>query len=268
MSIITLLTDFGVEDEYVGIMKGVILSIAPSARIIDITHQIEPQDLVRAAYITKYSYRYFPRGAVHAVVVDPGVGTSRSILALEIKGHIFLAPDNGILTLLMDSETVDTMIRVDNREYFLESVSRTFHGRDIFAPVAAHLANGVAIKKLGPPADPKQLARLPIQYPAVSNRGELIGFIVSIDRFGNLITNIDWESLEKFCRTGTGKTPEITIAGRKITGLSRSYENVKPKNPLMIIGSRGCIEIAVNRGSARLHFMAEKGDKVKLTFSG
>lgn len=267
MSIITLLTDFGIDDEYVGIMKGVILSIAPSARIIDITHQIAPQDLIHAAYVIKFSYRYFSRGTVHVVVVDPGVGTSRAILALEIKGHIFLAPDNGILTLLMDTEPIDTIIRVDKKDYFLEPLSRTFHGRDIFAPVAAHLAKGVAIQKFGHPADPKELVRLPIEYPAISDKGELIGLIVSIDRFGNLITNIDLDSLEKFCRTATGKSPEIRIGGDKITGLSSSYENVKPQNPLMIIGSRGCLEIAVNRGSARHRFMAKKGDKVRLTFS-
>jgi S-adenosylmethionine hydrolase len=267
MSIITLLTDFGIEDEYVGVVKGVILSIAPSAKIIDITHQIDPQDLVQAAYTIKFYYRYFSRGAVHAVVVDPGVGTFRAIIALEVRDHIFLAPDNGVLTLLLDTEPIDSIIRVNNTDYFLEPVSRTFHGRDIFAPVAAHLAKGVALQKFGPPADLKELVRLPIEYPTLSEKGELMGFIVSIDRFGNLITNIDLVSFEKFSRAETGKTPEIQIGRGRITGLSGSYEDVKPQNPLAIIGSRGCIEIAVNGGSARRHFMAKKGDRVKLTFS-
>ncbi|MCD6224235.1 MAG: SAM-dependent chlorinase/fluorinase, partial [Deltaproteobacteria bacterium] len=192
MSIITLLTDFGVEDEYVGIMKGVILSINPSSTIVDITHQIAPQDIIAAAYRIKFSYKYFPEKTVHLVIVDPGVGSGRPLLAAKIQGHFFLAPDNGILTPLLDDGDIDTLVFVENSEYFLDSVSQTFHGRDIFAPVAAHISKGIDIMELGKLADIKSLARLSVEKPFIADNGELSGIIVSIDRFGNLITNIDY----------------------------------------------------------------------------
>lgn len=267
MSIITLLTDFGIDDEYVGIMKGVILSVSPSATIVDITHNIDPQDLIQAAYVIESSYRYFPEGTVHVVVVDPGVGSNRAIIAIEKAGHLFLAPDNGILSLLMDEGKIDSIVRVENSSYFLESVSRTFHGRDIFAPVAAHLSTGVNIKKLGRPIDQKDIIHLGIEKPFISDKNELVGTIVSIDRFGNLITNIDFDSLETFCKTGTGKRPEFWIDEDKIVGLSQSYESAGLQKPLAIIGSRGYLEIAVSCGSARRHFTAEKGDKVRVILS-
>ncbi|MEA3415265.1 MAG: SAM-dependent chlorinase/fluorinase [Thermodesulfobacteriota bacterium] len=262
MSIITLITDFGVDDEYVGVMKGVILSINPAAIIVDITHHIEPQDLIHAAYIIKYSFKYFPEGTVHIVVVDPGVGGDRAIIALEVTGHIFLAPDNGVLTLLMDEGNIGPIVRVDDLHYFLESVSQTFHGRDIFAPVAGHLSKGIKIKTLGTPIDKIDLKRLPIKYPGLSNSGELFGTVVSIDRFGNLITNIDAKSLDKFCKACNKEKLEFRIGQNKIIGLSKSYESALPQNPLAIIGSRGYLEIAVNYGSARRYFMADKGDTV------
>jgi len=173
MSILTLLTDFGTEDAYVGMMKGVILSINPQAVIIDITHQIDPQDLIQAAYIIKSSYRYFPEGTVHLLVVDPGVGSDRAIVALEMMGHIFLAPDNGVLTLLMDEGETDSIVSVENTRYFLESVSRTFHGRDIFAPVGAHLCRGLDIKNLGSPLDQQNLVHLKILKPYISGNNQL-----------------------------------------------------------------------------------------------
>ena len=150
MPIITLLTDFGVEDAYVGMMKGVVLSINPSAVIIDITHHIEPQNLIQPAYIINSYYRYFPENTVHIIVIDPGVGSDRSIIAVKMMEHVFLAPNNGVLTLLMDEGKVDALVRVENQRFFLKSVSRTFHGRDIFAPVAAYISKGIDIKKLGP----------------------------------------------------------------------------------------------------------------------
>ena len=149
MSIITLLTDFGTEDAYVGVMKGVILSINPSAEVVDVCHYINPQDLIEAAYLIKSSYRYFPKGTIHIIVVDPGVGGNRLIVAVKLSGHIFLAPDNGVLTLLLDEGEVDTIVRVENTHYFLNSISQTFHGRDIFAPVGSHLSRGVFIENLG-----------------------------------------------------------------------------------------------------------------------
>ncbi|MDL1986612.1 MAG: SAM-dependent chlorinase/fluorinase [Deltaproteobacteria bacterium] len=262
MSIITLLTDFGLNDEYVGTMKGVILSVNPSAIIIDITHNIDPHDIIQAAFTIKSSYKFFPKGTVHVVIVDPGVGGSRAIIAIEMAGHIFLAPDNGILTLLFEEGNIAEIIRVDNKKFFLKSVSRTFHGRDIFAPVSAYISSGIKINNTGTPINKNELVKLSIPEPWISDKGELVGTIVSIDHFGNLITNIDSNCLRNFCRPDAGKKPEIKIDNSKISGLSESYENSALNTPLVIIGSRGYLEIAVNCGSAKKYFKAEKGDTI------
>ena len=264
MSIITLLTDFGTEDAYVGIMKGVILSVNPSAMIIDITHHIDPHDLIQAAYIIKSSYRYFPEGTVHVIIVDPGVGSDRAIVALKMMGHIFLAPDNGILTLLMDEGKIDSIIRVENTLYFLESVSQTFHGRDIFAPTGAHLSKGMDIKKLGSCLDKQELVNLRIRKPYISDKGELVGNIISFDRFGNCISNIDVNDLKKFDDGGSERMLEIKIGKNTIKSLSLSYADTKPRSPLAIIGSFGYLEIALNKGNAKLYFGVEKGDTITL----
>lgn len=262
MPIITLLTDFGTTDEYVGVMKGAILSVNPSATIVDITHHIDPQDVIEATYLVLSSYLYFPKGTVHLIVVDPGVGTDRAILAVSVNGHILIAPDNGILTLVLDGQNVNSIIRIDNSEYFLESVSRTFHGRDIFAPVAAHITNGVAMNRLGTPMNPDDPVRLDIHRPYLSETGEIVGSIISVDRFGNLITNISVRNIEMLCRE---TAPCIRIGRNSIPGLSQSYESAEDHRPLAIIGSRGYLEIAVNCGSAKDFLGAEKGNIVKVS---
>ena len=262
--IITLLTDFGTNDEYAGTMKGVILSVNPYANIIDISHHIDPQDLSQAAYLIKSCYRYFPEHTVHVVVVDPGVGSDRSIIALKMQGHIFLAPDNGVLYPLMGEGRIESIINVDNSSYFLESVSQTFHGRDIFAPVAAHISKGVEIKKIGSPIDQKNLGRLSIQKPYISDKGDLVGTIIWSDRFGNLITNIDIDSIRKLGKEDIGKSLEVMIGENKILGLSLNYKSVRLQSPLAIIGSHGYLEVAVNCGNAKHYFMANKGDTVRV----
>ncbi|MEA3279347.1 MAG: SAM-dependent chlorinase/fluorinase [Thermodesulfobacteriota bacterium] len=262
MSTITLLTDFGVEDEYVGIMKGVILSVNPAAVIVDISHHIDPQDVIQAAYTIKYAYKYFSKGSIHIIIVDPGVGSDRAIVAVKMMGYVFLAPDNGVLSFVMDEGDVDSIVRIDNSNYFLNPVSRTFHGRDIFAPVGAHISMGVEIKELGTPIDRKDLVRIDVQKPRISAEGELVGTIVSVDRFGNLITDIECESIEKFCKPD--RKLQIITGNIRITGLSRSYGSVDSQSPLAIIGSRGYLEIAVNQGSAGRSFVAGKGDTVRL----
>ena len=264
MSIISLLTDFGTDDEYVGTMKGVILSINPSAKIIDITHNLEPQDIVQAAYLIQSCHAYFPKGTVHIVVVDPGVGSSRSIIALKTATYFFIAPDNGVLTLVMESDNIDSIVCVNNSNFFLEPVSHTFHGRDIFAPVGAHLSKGVEITKLGTPVDKEDVIHLNIPEPSMANAAELIGTIVSIDRFGNLITNIDEHRLEKFFNGNPGAGTVVKIGKSHIRGLSKSYASAGLKEPLAIISSRGCLEIALNHGNARNHFRAQKGDPVSV----
>jgi len=264
MSIITLLTDFGTEDAYAGIMKGVILSVTPSAVIIDITHHIDPQDLIRAAYVIKSSYRYFPRGTVHVMVVDPGVGSDRAIVALEINGHIFLAPDNGVLTLVTDQGKIDSLVRVENTRYFLKPVSRTFHGRDIFAPVAAHLCGGMEIKNLGPPLDRQNLVHLKIDKPFISEKDRLVGTVVGFDGFGNCISNIDETCLKKIDARGSGRMIVIRIGKTSIKGVSHSYADTKPNRPLAIMGSFGYLEIALNQGNARRSLGIAKGDSITL----
>ena len=265
MPVITLLTDFGNSDEYVGLMKGVILSITPSAVIVDITHQIDPQDIIQAAYTIKSSYRYFPENTVHLIVVDPGVGGERQIIVIKIKGHIFIAPDNGILTLICDEGKIESIIRIDNSTLFLKSVSHTFHGRDIIAPVGAHIAKGVPLKTIGPEIGLPDVVRLKDLRAAISQTSELLGTIISIDRFGNLITNIDGKQLNDYVQCGGNEIPQFWIGEKAVNGLSTAYVNVDQQCPLAIIGSRGYLEIAVNSGSAQRYFNVNKGDMVKVT---
>jgi hypothetical protein len=264
MSIITLLTDFGTKDAYVGVMKGVIFSINPSAVVVDVCHYIEPQDLIEVAYLIKSSYRYFPEGTVHIIVVDPGVGGKRSIIAVKLSGHIFLAPDNGALTLLMDEGEVDAIVRVENSRYFLNSVSRTFHGRDIFAPVGSHISKGVPIEKLGPHLHMQDLIRLSIPKPFISNKDELIGTIISIDRFGNCISNIDESFLNTFIKNSVEKRLEIKIGKTVIKSLFHSYSDAGTGRPLAILGSFGYLEIALNCENAARRLNIEKGDTITL----
>lgn len=264
MSTVTLLTDFGIEDAYVGTMKGVVLSVNPSAVIIDITHHIEPQNILQAAYIIPSYYRYFPEKTVHIIVIDPGVGSDRDIIAVTAMDHIFLAPDNGVLTLLIDEDKIDSIVRIENTRFFLKPVSRTFHGRDILAPVGAHVSKGMDIKTLGPPLEQKDLVHLNISKPYVTEKGALLGEIVSIDRFGNCITNIDENCLEKLNQTALDQRLEIIIGEKTIHGLSHSYGNAEPQNPLAVMGSFGYLEIALNYGSARNYFKTKIGDTIQV----
>ncbi|MBU1052238.1 MAG: SAM-dependent chlorinase/fluorinase [Proteobacteria bacterium] len=264
MPVITLLTDFGIKDEYVGIMKGVILSINPSASIIDISHSILPHDIVNAAYLTNYCYRYFPEGSIHVVVVDPGVGSNRAIFAAEVNGHYFIAPDNGVLSLLLEEEKNCKIVKLDKNEWFLKPVSNTFHGRDIFAPIAAQLSKGKSLEELGIPIDQNTVVTVKIPKPEISDNGELIGEVVSIDRFGNLITNIDAKILDTFTSNLNKKGFQIIIGKNRIEYLSTSYSNTLAGNPLAIIGSRGFLEIAVNHGSAEHYFNAKKVGKIRI----
>ena len=265
MSIITLLTDFGTRAEYAGLMKGVILSINPTATIVDITHQIASQDILQAAFTIQASYRYFPNGSVHLVVVDPGVGSKRSLLALEMEKKFFIAPDNGVLTLLFNKEKITSLIRITNSEYFLASVSRTFHGRDIIAPVGAHLSLGIDIRELGTEMDLRHAVYLDGLHAIVSANGELVGKIIAIDDFGNLITNINFEKSSEMLLSGQEKKIQVNIGSHVIAGLSEIYSSVPSQTPLALIGSRGYLEIAINNGNAALTLNATKGDKVRVT---
>jgi S-adenosylmethionine hydrolase len=264
MAIITLLTDFGLVDEYVGVVKGVIRSINPSADVIDVTHGIAPQNIVAASYTLKAAYGYFPKGSIHVTVVDPGVGTVRDVVAVRCAGHIFLAPDNGLLAPILDAHLPEEGYRVENENLFRHPVSSTFHGRDVFAPVAAHLSNGLPLKTVGSPLDFDKLQLSPARGPRVDSSGELQGEIVGIDRFGNLITNLDSHYLSTL---GTGKL-DIFIRDRMITGVVRTYAQCGAGEVLAVVGSRNCLEIAVNGASASETLNSTHGDIVRVKAHG
>jgi len=247
---ITLLTDFGLSDPYVGIMKGVILSICPKASVVDVSHDVDPQDIRAAAYLLDAAYPYFPENTVHTVVVDPGVGSGRAVIAVQAGGHYFLAPDNGVLTKVLEGSAVQRAVRVENPAYFIQPVSRTFHGRDIFAPVAAHMAAGKPLDAFGPRISAEDMVQLEIPAAYLS-KGELAGAIITVDRFGNLITNIP-EGLIRQLRTDPDESRLcVQVGACEIKGLSAAYQAVSPGDLLAIIGSRGCLEISVNQGDAR-----------------
>ena len=259
--IITLTTDFGTNDTYVGIMKGVILGINPDVQVVDLTHAIPPQDIHDAALSIHSAHRYFPEGTIHTIVVDPGVGSDRRAVVCQIGGTFLVCPDNGILTyLLHEIENADgqsiSAVAIQNKAYYLPEVSNTFHGRDIFAPVAAHLSLGVPPEDIGPPVE--DLVQLPIPIPQVSGN-TIIGQIVKIDRFGNAITNISESVL-----AGIGSTYEIRVGSTRLMRLNRAYAESGIGNPLAIIGSLGVLEIAINGGSAEVRLGLKWGDVVEI----
>jgi len=260
--VITLLTDFGLEDEYVGVMKGVILSLCPDARIIDISHHVAPQNVSEGAFMLHSAIRYFPAGSIHIAVVDPGVGTSRSIVAIQTQSHVFLAPDNGLLTLILGETPIDQAVCVDPSRHGRIPVSRTFHGRDVFAPAAAHLACGIDFASLGPAVDPRSLLRLPLERAHITDGGDLAGSVIHIDRFGNLITNIDRHLLNLFSGSGPAAEVEIMVGRHIIHGISNTYSDATPGRLMAVIGSREVLEIAVNQGDAADRIGAKTGHPV------
>lgn len=260
MAVITLLTDFGLQDEYVGVLKGVILSNNPKATIVDISHGIDAHDIVAAAHALKSSYGYFPEGSVHVAIVDPGVGTERAIIAARCNRHLFLAPDNGLLEPILRNGSSTTIHRVENEELFRHPVSRTFHGRDIFAPVAAHLSMGLAIEALGPSLGIEQVLSLATGGPRFLGAKELEGRVVAIDRFGNLITNVHCDDMAKL----EGGAMTINIGNHTIEGMVENYAQSGSKSPVAIFGSRGCLEIAICSGNAARTLNMAKGDMVRV----
>lgn len=241
-SAVTLLSDFGLSDPYVGIMKGVIAGIDPSLPVIDITHGIPAQNVYAASYCLKSAYGFFPAGSVHVAVVDPGVGTPRRALAIELAAGFLVGPDNGIFTGVLMKERIRAAVELDNRSYWrTETPSGTFHGRDIFAPAGAHLAAGTPLCSMGSEVDPASLVFLDIPA-SVKDGPSISGCIEHVDHFGNLITNIPGEWLKK----GSWM---VEVAGAMIKG-GAAYGDAMPGEALAVIGSHGFLEIAVNGGSA------------------
>jgi S-adenosyl-L-methionine hydrolase (adenosine-forming) len=242
--IITLLTDFGLEDPYVGMMKGVILSVNPDASIIDISHYVKAGSIARAAGIIRDTYPYFPEGTVHTTVVDPGVGGKRRAIILMAQSHLFVGPDNGIFWPIINLNQDIKIIQITETKHFLPDVSDTFHGRDIFAPVAAHLSKGADPFEMGPAiSDPVKL-KLPAPH---QKGGTLYGQIVSVDHFGNLITNIHRKEIEGFAG---GRTLVIRLEDLIIEGVRGTYAEAGKGEILSLLGSSDYLEIAVNLGRA------------------
>ena len=255
--IITLLTDFGLMDPYVGVMKGAILGIFDEARIIDLTHEIPAQQVSEANFALRGSYAHFPQGTVHVVVVDPGVGSDRRIVCAQSAGMIFLAPNNGVLTGIVHKG--DLVHEVVNRDLFLGgAISQTFHGRDVLAPVAAHLAMGTAPSQVGPAFS--NLVRLNLPEPSHADASTILGQVIHVDRFGNLITNIREQDLRHLEEA----TVNVTFRGQKIGRPVNSYAAVPKGATLAVVDSFGFLEIAVNRGSASSHFNATRGDRLRV----
>jgi S-adenosylmethionine hydrolase len=256
--IITLTTDFGTKDGYVGAVKGVIKRINRHVEIIDITHELKPFDVLGAAFALRNSSAYFPRGAVHLAVVDPGVGSERQSLLIRTSDFYFVGPDNGVFSFVYDTQDILEIIRLSNREYLLADVSSTYHARDIFAPVAAYVSLGVDVDQFGPPA--KECVKLLIPQPKVTKR-VLTGEVIHIDGFGNLITNIGAELLHK------KSIASITMGRKRINRISRSYVDIHSGQAGALIGSSGLLEIAMNQGNAQQVLGAKIGMRIKVSFS-
>jgi len=241
-SIVTLCTDFGTADGYVASMKGVILSIAPEARLVDITHQVPRHSVTQAAFVLGSAFSWFPPGTVHLAVVDPGVGGERRGVAVCFRSHYFVAPDNGLLSRVLAGEDPFDAVVLTQSAYWLPEVSHTFHGRDIFAPVAAHLANGVPLSSLGEPV--ADLVRLELPVPRRREDGAIVAQVIHVDSFGNLVTNIPAGMLPERGRR------RITVGGITVPGLSTTYSSVDAGDALALVGSHENLEIAVREGSA------------------
>lgn len=258
MGILTLTTDFGRRDAYVGAMKGVVLGLAPQTSLVDITHEITPQDVLEAAYVLGGAYPHFPAGAVHLVVVDPGVGTDRRSIVLQTEDHWFIAPDNGVLSAALEGEVIRRIVSIENADYFNEKVSSTFHGRDIFAPVAAAILNGSAAEVFGPVVDdPVTLENWLVD----SGDGYVEGSVVHVDHFGSCITQIRRADLEQ---AGIDKVCRIAVRDVELVGIHNTYSEVSSGSTLALWGSRDTLEIAINGGRAARQLEISRGDSVRV----
>lgn len=253
MAVITLTSDFGLEDAYVGTLKGVILSRAPRVRIVDLTHAVGPGDVRAGAFALASAARFFPPRTIHVVVVDPGVGSERPAVAIRTSRFGFVGPDNGVLSWALEEEEVREVRRVENTRLFVEEVSATFHGRDVFAPVAAWLATGGGWAAVGPKTEKwERLERPRSQRTAKGWRGA----VVYVDRFGNAITNLDLKRARAH--------RELRLPGGEVCSLGRCYQSVPRGQGVVVPGSSGYLEIAVNGGSAARRFGLKAGDRVWL----
>ena len=258
--IIALLTDFGTRDHYIGAMRGVALGICPDATLVDITHDIEPQDILGGALELAAAFRYFPTGTVFLCVVDPGVGSARRGIAAAAGGQKFVAPDNGLLTMVFKEMAPTQVVELTERKYARPTVSRTFEGRDRFAPAAAWLAKGVELSAFGPPLSDWQSIDVP--EPS-ADRAQLSGVVVRVDRFGNLVTNIDRRAFEKFAADGRVR---IAVADHPINRVVATYADAGAGSVCALFGSSDYLEIALSGGSAAERLGLTRGAPVVVRF--
>lgn len=251
---IALLTDFGTKDYFVGAMKGVILSINREAKIVDITHEIEPQNIAAASFNLRACYKNFPEKTIFVAVVDPGVGSNRKAILVETNKYFFIAPDNGLLSFVFNEEADFKVYELTNEKFFAENISQTFHGRDVFAPVAAHLSNGVPPSEFG--LQTNNFVRLNEAQPSKNDAGKIVGTIIYIDKFGNLVTNLTKEHLpENFV---------LEIGVVKIGNLKNYFAEAETGEILTIFGSAGFLEIVAFQDSAQKLLNSKTGNLVKV----
>ena len=255
MKVITLTSDFGEADHYIACMKGVILHHAPDARIIDVTHSIQPHDVVHGAFVLRQIFEYFPIGTIHVAVVDPGVGTSRRLIGARYEGQTFLAPDNGLVSLIHRDFKIEELRSIENHRLFGPVVSATFHGRDILAPVAGHLARGTRLEAVGPLIP--ELEILNLDRPTALPNGGVEGQVLYVDRFGNLISNISATDLA--ASIGIARNLNVYVGPLRVGPLRTTYADVAPGEIVALIGSTGMLEIAVNQGNATVQLRAVPG---------
>jgi S-adenosyl-L-methionine hydrolase (adenosine-forming) len=254
---ISLTTDFGYRDSFVGIMKGVIAGIAPSVQVIDVTHGIPAQDVMSGALILRHAVGYFPPGTIHVGIVDPGVGSERAPLLIESGSQFFIGPDNGIFSLALRDQQPDRIVQLSNRAYHLRPTSSTFHGRDVFAPVAAYLSLGIPAAEFGEPAE----SYMKLAIPKIVRRGrEIDAEIIYIDGYGNLFTNIEEHDLTGLPASGIA----IQTGTVRLRGLTSNYAAVRVGELVAVINSWGLLEISVNQGNARQFSGVKIGDKVRI----
>jgi len=254
---LTLTTDFGLSDHFVGTMKGVILGICPDAQIVDISHDVTPFEIGEGAYLIAQAWRYFPKKTVHVVVVDPGVGTARRPILVEAGGQYFIGPDNGVLSMVYLQEKSKVRL-ISNEKYFRHPVSKTFHGRDIFAPVAAHLAAGVQPARFGKPME--DYLKPEFEKPHRAGKRTWIARILKIDRFGNIITNIHTNDFGDLAL----RNFSLSLGPQTVTVLAQNYAQCAPGELFLILGSSGYYEVSISQGSAAKYVKCEPGAAIEL----
>ncbi len=262
-SIVTLTTDFGLQDHFVGTMKGVMIDINPEVKFVDISHAVEPFDVFDGALTIAQAYSYFPTGTVHMVIVDPGVGSARRPIVVSSEKYLFVAPDNGVLSLVYDHEPELSVRAITANHYFLQPLSHTFHGRDVFSPIAAHLSKGVDPARLG--EEVTDYVRFSAPKPKIGGNRTLRGVVLKVDRFGNLITNITQEDAPGLFQAEPLPF-KLSVGKREITQIRAAYADGAPGEVFAILGSMGFLEIAANRGAASKLVEATKGTDVSIVF--